>query len=100
MAGFLAGQRAFVRALYGAARDYVPKPYTGRVIVYQATVQPLWYLLQVGAAWVKIAPLAEIVNVKGSHQTLFQERRLTFLAADLRQRMAALRLTTGDQVVR
>ena len=88
--GWLSGQRSFIRALYAAARDYIPEPYAGRVIVYEARIQPLWHLLQVGAAWTKIVRHIEIVIVDGSHTNLLEEPAVGVLAAHLRVQLAAL----------
>jgi thioesterase domain-containing protein len=90
-AGWLNEQKAFMRALYDAMRAYVPKPYTGRVVVYEARTQPLDHLLQVGAAWKKIAAESEIVLLDGNHEMLFKEPGIGVLARHLRMKLAELR---------
>lgn len=89
--GWSSGQTSFIRALYAATRDYIPGPYMGRVIVYEAKTQPLWHLLQVGAAWRTIAAQIEIMSLDGSHTSLLQAPAVGALAEDLRIRLAAIR---------
>jgi acyl transferase domain-containing protein/thioesterase domain-containing protein/acyl carrier protein len=64
---------AFMEFFNAALHGYVPRPYTGRVLLYEAQTQPLHHLLQTGAVWKKIAADLEIVPVKGSHRTLVEE---------------------------
>ena len=84
-------QQLFVHALYDAIRAYVPRRYPGRVVVYEAKVQPFGHLLQVGASWSKIAPLTEIVAVNGSHNSMFKQPALGVLAEHIRLRLTELR---------
>ena len=48
-------QAGFMRALYHLLHVYVPKPYSGRVILYKATTQPLHHLFEVEGPWREIA---------------------------------------------
>jgi thioesterase domain-containing protein len=67
---FTPGHAAFVRTLYDSQFKYIPKKYNGRVVVCVAKTQPLAYLLQVEAAWRKIAPAAEVAKFRGTHASL------------------------------
>ncbi|MBW4025094.1 MAG: hypothetical protein HIU92_18530 [Proteobacteria bacterium] len=89
-------QRLFIRSLFQASRNYVPKPYRGRVLVYEAKIQPLDHLLQVGAAWRQIAPQAEIVRLEGTHQSIFRSPDVAVMAEHLLARLADLRLTLPE----
>ena len=86
------GQMHFVRALYDAMRTYVPKPYPGRVLVFEAKTQPLSHLLQVGAAWKSIAELLEIIQLEGNHFSIFQKPAVQIVADHLHVRLAELSL--------
>jgi thioesterase domain-containing protein len=88
--GWLSGQIAFSRALYTALCAYVPAPYAGRVLVYEAVTQPLYHLLQVGAIWTKVATQAEIIPVAGTHISIFREPHVGVVAEHLRTRLAEL----------
>ena len=90
-AGWSGNQKSFIRALYDASRAYVPAPYPGRVLVYEAKTQPLNHLRQIGAAWTAIAASVEIVPLKTNHLAMFEEPCVQTLADDLRVRLGALR---------
>ena len=89
-AGWSGSQKSFIRALYGASRDYVPAPYPGRVLVYEANIQPLNHLRQIGAAWRAIAASVEIVQLKTNHLSIFEEPCVQALAEHLRIQLSAL----------
>jgi len=65
--GFLPGHAAFIKALYESHLEYVPDNYSGRVLVFVAKTQALLRLRQVRAAWTKIAPAAEVLEIDGTH---------------------------------
>jgi thioesterase domain-containing protein len=81
--GWSNNQRSFIRALYDASRAYVPQAYAGRVVVYEAKTQPLNHLRQVGPAWSKIAPSANIVQIQTNHLGMFEEPCLHMVAEHL-----------------
>ena len=87
--GWKEGQQGFIRAMYDAMRVYMPQPYTGPVAVYEATIQPLDHLMQVGTIWRAIAPEAEIVPLEGIHDRLMREPTVSRLATHLRARLTA-----------
>ena len=70
--GFLPDHVAFIKALYDAHLGYVPRHYPGRVLVFAAKTQPLFYLQQVKAAWAKIAPSSEFVDINGTHVSIMK----------------------------
>ena len=85
---FSADYRAFVRALYDAFYRYVPAAYAGPVVVFEASVQPVVHLRQVGATWRRIAA-PEIIPVTGTHESIIKAPDGIALAAELRRRLAA-----------
>jgi thioesterase domain-containing protein len=93
--GWSTGQTSFMRALFTAGRDYIPQPYPGRVVVYEARTQPLWHLLQVGAAWTKVAERPEVVVLKGGHTSLVREPAIGALAQHLRTILATASTCEG-----
>jgi thioesterase domain-containing protein len=72
-AGWPDGQLSFVKALYDAVEAYVPKVYDGRVLIYAAKTPPLSRPFAVEAAWAKVAPMIETVQVNGTHMTMMRE---------------------------
>lgn len=75
-----------MESFYGAVMRYVPKPYDGRVLLFQAT-EPLYDLNEVDETWKKIAPRLEIVRVRGTHASVVNEPHVLPLAAHLRKRL-------------
>jgi thioesterase domain-containing protein len=63
---------AFINTLFEIQFDYIPKEYPGRVLVYAAKTQELARLRYVAAAWRKVAPASEIVEVNGTHITIMR----------------------------
>lgn len=85
--GWSPAQKAFVHTMYEALSAYVPRRYDGRVLAFETGTQPLTHLRQVGAAWRAIAPLVEIVPVRGNHSGLIHEPTAGLLASEIAQRL-------------
>jgi acyl transferase domain-containing protein/NADPH:quinone reductase-like Zn-dependent oxidoreductase/thioesterase domain-containing protein/NAD(P)-dependent dehydrogenase (short-subunit alcohol dehydrogenase family)/acyl carrier protein len=83
-----------MESFYGAVMRYVPKPYAGPVLLFQAT-EPLYDLNEVDEAWKRIAPQLEIVRVRGTHASLVNEPRVLPVAEHLRNRLRAVSLQEG-----
>jgi thioesterase domain-containing protein len=93
---FMAGDYAekemvFMESFYSALHRYLPKEYTGPVLLYKAQTEPVYHLLEVDLAWRKIAPNLEIVPVKGTHANLIDESHGPSLARDLNERLKEFR---------
>ena len=86
-------QVEFMRKLYTTFKNYVAKPYHGRVLLYQSRTEPLTHLFEVDRVWRGIASNVEVVRVPGNHTSLIQPPNVELLAADLKRRLAALRET-------
>jgi hypothetical protein len=76
-------QRLFMNRLYAAMFAYVPEPYEGEVVVYEAKVTPLFSVPQIGRIWSKFAPQSEIVRIVGTHIGMMQEPYVDALAKDI-----------------
>jgi thioesterase domain-containing protein len=90
---------AFMKVLYETQFTYVPREYTGRILICVAQTQALAYLRQVAAAWRKIAPAAEIVHVKGTHTSMMRAPRGLPVAELLRRRIAEIESSRQNAAV-
>ena len=81
-------QMCFIKAFYEALRVYVPQSYDGDVLVIESRTQPLLYLRQIGAAWKKINPFAEIVRLKSNHEGILREPFLSVLTKHVRDHIS------------
>jgi acyl transferase domain-containing protein/thioesterase domain-containing protein len=84
-------QAEFMRKLYTTFKNYLAKPYDGRVLLYQSRTEPLTHLFEVDRVWRGIALNVEVVRVSGNHTSLIQPPNVQLVAADLKRRLAALR---------
>ena len=76
--------------LYDAAIAYQAKGYSGRTIVYHASVTPLFKNPQVARKWRAIAPSAEIVKVYGTHSSIVEEPFVIGVAEDINRRLSVI----------
>jgi thioesterase domain-containing protein len=81
-------QRQFMNRLFAAMFTYVPEPYPGEVVVYEAKVTPLLSLPQIGRIWRKFAPQAQIVRIVGTHIGMMHEPYVDALAEDICRRVS------------
>ncbi len=82
---FSAAHAAFIKKLYDTQLAYVPLRYPGPVLVFVAKTHALFRLRQVRAAWSKIAPLSEILEVNGTHVSMMRMPHGWSLATRLRK---------------
>jgi thioesterase domain-containing protein len=80
--------RLFIDRLFAALFAYVPKPYSGSVVVYEAKITPLLYLPQIGRTWRAFTPQAEVVDIIGTHISMMREPYVDSLAKDMRMRIS------------
>jgi thioesterase domain-containing protein len=80
--------RLFINRLFNALFAYIPKEYSGNVVVYEAKIRPLLYLPQIGYIWRKFAPQSEVVDIIGTHISMMREPYVDALANDVRSRIA------------
>ncbi len=86
LARFPPDRRLFMNRLYGALLGYVPSPYQGDVVVYEASLELFPH--KAGRRWRKIAPQSEIVRAAGNHLTIMRTPHADSLAKHLRRRIA------------
>lgn len=96
---FSPDHKAFVASLYDALYHYVPAPYAGPVVIYEASVQPVAHLRQVAATWRRVTR-PEIVPVTGTHSSIIKPPDGTVLAEHLRHRLAGFAAAAPDPVPR
>jgi thioesterase domain-containing protein len=80
--------RLFINRLFAALFAYVPKAYSGSVVVYEAKTTPLLYLPQIGRTWRAFTPQAEVVDIIGTHISMMREPYVDSLAKDMRMRIS------------
>jgi thioesterase domain-containing protein len=86
---------AFMKVLYETQFAYVPREYSGRVLVCVAKTQALMYLRQVAAAWSRIAPASEIVHFRGTHTSIMRPPRGLAVAEHLARQIAEIEPRDG-----
>ncbi len=80
-----------MESFYSALHRYLPKEYTGQVLLYKAKTEPVYHLLETDLAWRKIAPNLEVVPVRGTHANRIDDSQGPWLARDLNQRLKEFR---------
>ena len=81
-------QKSFINRLFASLYTYIPKEFSGDVVVYEAKITPLLYLPQIGRTWNKFAPQSTILRIVGTHISMMREPYVEALAMDLRRRIA------------
>jgi thioesterase domain-containing protein len=82
----------YAKALHTAVEDYVPKKYSGPVLVYVSTAQPLRLESRVEEKWKDIADSLSVFVVEGTHAAIFEEKDGCPLAKHLRGELDELSL--------
>jgi thioesterase domain-containing protein len=78
-------RRRLIETHYQAMNRYFPKPYHGRVTLFQAQGRPLFSLYFPDLAWQKLALAGlDIRQIPGSHEGMFKEPHVRLLARELR----------------
>ncbi len=67
---FTPDHAAFMKVLFVTQFKYVPRKYSGRVLICAAKTQALTHLRQLEGPWRKVAPNSQIVHFKGTHTSL------------------------------
>jgi thioesterase domain-containing protein len=71
---------------YQALREYAPKPYPGRVVLFRARTRPLFRLHGYDLGWGALARGGlTVIPIPGNHETLLREPRVGVLAAALKE---------------
>ena len=90
-----AAQQGFMARLYDAIMRYVPRPWDGPVVVYEA--RAVLTLPQYLERWRMVAPHAVQVRLDGNHVSMMAEPWVAHLARDLETRIAAQALAGEDE---
>jgi thioesterase domain-containing protein len=77
----------YAKALYTAAEEYVPAKYSGPVVVYVSTAQPLRIESRVEEKWRDIADSVEVFVVKGTHESILEPKDSRPLAEHLKRKL-------------
>ena len=80
--------QSFINRLFAAMFVYVPRRYSGNIVVYEAKITPLLYLPLIGRTWRRFASQAEVIGIVGTHISMLREPYVNALAKDLRARLA------------
>ena len=83
-------QRVFMQQQYRALREYTPRPYAGRVILYRARTHPLFHLHESERAWRTITSTLDVKVLAGTHLTIVKPPLVSAIAADLKARLRGL----------
>jgi thioesterase domain-containing protein len=79
--------KAFINRLFGALLTHEPKSYSGEIVVYEASVNPLLSLPQIGRIWRQFASQSEIVRIVGTHIGMMHEPYVGALSEHMRKRI-------------
>lgn len=90
-----AAQQRFMARLYDALMGYVPRPWDGPVVLYEA--RAVLSLPQYLERWRMVAPQAEQVRLDGNHVSMMTEPSVAHLARDLEARIAANAVAGEDE---
>jgi thioesterase domain-containing protein len=88
--------RSFINRLFAAMFAYIPRPYSGNIVVYEAKITPLLYLPLIGRTWRRFASQAEVIGIVGTHISMLREPYVDALAKDLRRRLAEYFAAHGE----
>jgi thioesterase domain-containing protein len=91
-----AHQRRFMRTLYDAIEKTSFDRYEGAVVVYKATIKPI-FLSGVAEFWRRVAPHCEIVNIPGTHASMVLDPDVRPIAADLARRLKATPINAQER---
>jgi thioesterase domain-containing protein len=79
--------KLFIHRLLGALFAYVPERYSQDVVVYEASVTPVFHLPQYGSTWRKLAPQTEVVRIVGTHIGMMREPYVDGVAKHMHKRI-------------
>jgi amino acid adenylation domain-containing protein len=72
-----------------AEKEYTPRPYRGRVILFRSSHKPLGQVNDPRAGWTTYAPdELEIYDIQGNHENILLEPQVRFVAEQLRTCLA------------
>jgi amino acid adenylation domain-containing protein len=75
--------RELTQALYTGFRDYIPRPYSGKLTLIRAQTGPLLSGRSQDLGWSRFASNLDIRHVSGNHETIWHPPHVTELARQL-----------------
>jgi len=90
-AEFSESTKTFMEALALTLSKYVPKPYSGRVLLFKSRTEPLLIAPEIESRWKKIADRLEVFQVHGNHFSMMDPRNVEQLAQHLNLRLSECR---------
>ena len=82
--------RELTQALYNGFRDYIPRPYSGKLTLIRAQTGPLLRGRSQDLGWTRFASNLDIRNVSGNHETIWHPPHVTELARQLSMLMGSI----------
>jgi amino acid adenylation domain-containing protein len=93
-----------MRAVFAAARDYVPRPYAGKLTLFRANVRPLLSGSSHDLGWSRFVRAVDVRSIQGNHESILQQPQVgqwaRQLGALLEDRAIGLQLTHQQPEVR
>jgi thioesterase domain-containing protein/acyl carrier protein len=86
----------FAETHFRAFREYVPKPYRGRVSVFTAPTHPLTWLNDPARVWRHLAQDVEVYPAAGTHFSIFHEPNVQVLAHRIGQAIEKARKSAAS----
>jgi thioesterase domain-containing protein len=77
-------RRRLVEANLRAFARYQPRPYDGRVMLFEAAVRPLFDVRDPGQGWRELSPLVDVIRLPTTHEGMFRPPCVDLLAGSLR----------------
>ncbi|MEI8214059.1 MAG: thioesterase domain-containing protein, partial [Planctomycetota bacterium] len=82
--------RELAQALYNGFRDYIPRPYSGKLTLIRAQTGPLLRGRSQDLGWSRFASNLDIRHIPGNHETIWHPPHVTELAGQLTMLMEGL----------
>ena len=88
-----ADHAAFMKTLFETQFAYIPKEYSGRVLVCVAKTQALTHLRRVEAGWRKVAPRSDVIYFSCTHSSMMGGPAGLAVAKQLARHIAEIEFT-------
>ena len=81
--GIPSQNQELMRAVFAAFRDYVPRPYAGRLTLFRASTRPLLSGYPHDLGWGRYVGALDIRQIKGNHESILHPPHVGELARQL-----------------
>src|SRR5262249_47896208 len=75
--------RELMRTVFAAFRDYVPRPYAGKLILFRANTRPLLSDFSDDLGWGRYAGVVDVRRISGNHETMLHPPYVSELTRQL-----------------